>query len=102
VHGIDSAPASRERERLVGLYLRSLTLPACQVAAAPGSSSLILFQHGQERLLRHFHLPDLLHAFLALGLLGPELAFPRDVTAIALGGHVLAHGGDILTRDHPR
>src|SRR4029079_902280 len=33
-------------------------------------------------------------------LLVEQLAFARDVAAIALGGHVLAHGADRLACDH--
>ena len=36
---------------------------------------LIRFQHRQKRLLRNLDLAHLLHAFLARGLLGPQLAF---------------------------
>lgn len=39
---------------------------------------------------------DLLHALLAFLLLLEELALTRDVAAVALGCHVLAHGLDGL------
>src|SRR5574341_532304 len=55
----------------------------------------------QERLLRHLDLADLLHAFLALLLFLEQLALSRDVTAVALGGDVLAHGLDGLAGDDP-
>ena len=62
---------------------------------------LIRFQHRQKRLLRDLDLAHLLHAFLAGGLLGPQLAFAGDVAAVALGRHVLAHRGDGFPRDDP-
>src|SRR5215510_12828621 len=49
-------------------------------------------EDGQEGLLRHFHLAHLLLE---------ELALARDVAAVALGGHVLAHGLDGFPRDDP-
>src|SRR5499425_3908282 len=58
-------------------------------------------EDGQEGLLRHFHLAHLLHALLSFLLTLEELALARDVAAVALGGHVLAHGLDRLARDHP-
>src|SRR6266571_1923542 len=53
----------------------------------------------QERLLGEVHAPDLLHPFLAFLLLLQELALAGDVAAVALGQHVLAHGGDVLAGD---
>src|SRR5215510_10585341 len=58
-------------------------------------------EDGQEGLLRHFHLADLLHALLTLLLLLEELALARDVPAVALGGHVFAHGLDGFPGDDP-
>ncbi len=49
-------------------------------------------KHGEERLLRHFDRADALHALLSFFLLFEEFAFAGDVTAVALGEHVLAHG----------
>src|SRR5262245_8715133 len=65
------------------------------------SSLLIRLQHGQKRLLRNLDLADLLHPFLAGGLLGPELALASDVAAVALGGHVLFDGRNGLAGDDP-
>src|SRR5438477_395244 len=62
-------------------------------------SSLIRLQHRQKRLLRDLHLAHLFHALFAGGLLGPQLALAGDVAAVALGGDVLAHGGDGLAGD---
>src|SRR5690606_3332190 len=59
-------------------------------------------EHGQERLLRDLDGADLLHATLPLLLLLQELALARDVTAVALGRHVLPHRTDRLPRDDPR
>src|SRR3954467_2651750 len=59
-------------------------------------------EHRQERLLRDLDAPDLLHPLLALLLTLEELALPRDITAVALGGHVLAEGLDRLAGDDVR
>src|SRR5271170_233192 len=56
-------------------------------------------QDGQESLLRNFDLTHLLHALLARLLLLEQLAFARDVAAVALGEHVLAHPLDAGARD---
>src|SRR5260370_5350921 len=56
-------------------------------------------QNGQKRLLRDFNLPDLLHALLAGFLLLEQLAFARDVAAVAFGENVLAHRLDAGARD---
>src|SRR5205809_405590 len=59
---------------------------------------LVRLQHGQKRLLRDLDLADLLHALLARGLLGPQLALARDVAAVTLRRHVLLHRRDVLPR----
>src|SRR5712672_2525540 len=56
-------------------------------------------QNGQKRLLRDLNLPDLLHAFLAGFLFLEQLALARDVAAVTLGEHVLAHRFDAGARD---
>src|SRR2546422_1079321 len=56
-------------------------------------------EESQERLLGEVHAPDLLHPFLAFFLFLQELALAGDVAAVALGQHVLAHGGDVLAGD---
>ena len=48
------------------------------------------FQHRKKRLLRDFDLAELLHAFLAFPLLGPELALPGNVAAVAFGGNIFS------------
>src|SRR3954469_11847152 len=53
-------------------------------------------QHRQERLLGPLDAADLLHPLLALLLLLEQLALTRDVAAVALGDHVLAHWLDRL------
>src|SRR5207244_8582013 len=65
----------------------------------PGSS--LHLQHRQERLLRDLHRSDRLHPLLAFLLLLEKLALARDVAAVALGEHVLAHRLLRLARDHP-
>src|SRR3954449_11724045 len=59
-------------------------------------------EHAQERLLRHLDPADLLHPLLPFLLLLEQLALARDVAAVALGDHVLAHGLDRFARDDLR
>src|SRR3954464_13577243 len=56
-------------------------------------------QGGDERLLRHLDATDHLHPPLALLLLLQQLALAADVTAVALGEHVLDDGADVLPGD---
>src|SRR5262245_45620416 len=65
-------------------------------SASRSSSAL---QHRQERLLRHLDPPDLFHALLSFLLFLEQLALARDVAAVALGRHVLAHRLHGLARD---
>ena len=58
-------------------------------------------QRGDERLLRHLDPADHLHPLLAFLLLLQQLALAGDVTAVALGEHVLADGADRLAGDDP-
>src|SRR5262245_30714437 len=60
---------------------------------------IVRFEHREERFLRNLDLANLLHAFLALGPFRPQLAFARDVAAIAFGRDILAHGGDRFAGD---
>ena len=57
-------------------------------------------QHGQERFLGNIHAANALHAFFAFFLFFKQLAFTRDVSAITLCQHILAHRGDGFARDH--
>src|SRR5579863_8130180 len=57
-------------------------------------------EHRQERLLRDLHAAHALHPLLAFLLLLEELAFARDVAAVALRQNILAHRLDGLARDH--
>src|SRR6266480_7475495 len=57
---------------------------------------------GQESLLRDLDGTDPLHPLLAFLLLLEELALARDVAAVALGEHVLAHRPDRLAADDMR
>src|SRR6185437_12548054 len=59
-------------------------------------------ERGDEGLLRNLDAADHLHSLLALLLLLQQLALTGDVTAVALGEHVLADGADVLARDNPR
>src|SRR3989304_5556090 len=57
----------------------------------PSSQSRPLhFQRGQECLLGNLHFADLLHSLLPLFLFLEQLALARDITTVALGGHVLS------------
>src|SRR5690242_10345400 len=49
------------------------------------------FQNREEGFLRNVHLADALHAALAFFLFFEQLAFARDVAAVALGKNVLAN-----------
>ena len=61
---------------------------------------LIQLKHSHEGGLGHFDIADLAHALLALLLLLQQLALTGDVSSVALGKHVLAHGLDGLTGDN--
>ena len=54
-------------------------------------SLLIKFQYSKEGFLRDFDVAYLFHALLALLLLFQKLTLTRYVTAVALGGYILAH-----------
>src|SRR4051794_34780109 len=56
-------------------------------------------ERSDEGFLRHFDPTDHLHALLALLLLLQQLALGGDVTAVALGEHVLADRPDVLASD---
>src|SRR3954462_8055504 len=56
-------------------------------------------ENGEERLLRDVHFADPLHALLAFLLFLEQLPLARDVAAVTLGQHVLAHRLDGLARD---
>src|SRR3954451_182807 len=66
------------------------------------SAGLGRSQHRQERFLRDLDAADALHACLAGLLLLEELALARDVPAVALRQHVLAHRADGLTSNDVR
>ena len=66
-------------------------------AASRGSVHL---QHGEERFLRDLDGADLFHALFALLLFLEELALARDITAIALGQHILPERLDGRAGDH--
>src|ERR1700691_39202 len=65
------------------------------VAGAAGD-----LQHSQESFLRNVHAADALHALLAFLLLFKELALARDLSAVALGDHVLAYRADCFACNH--
>src|SRR6266536_1829294 len=57
-------------------------------------------EHRHEGFLWDLDVANALHATLPLGLFLQQLPFARDVAAVALREHVLAHGPDRLTGDH--
>src|SRR5260370_1381685 len=63
------------------------------------SRALAHFENREERLLRDVDFADSLHAAFAFFLFLQQLALARDVTAVALGQNVLAHGGHSLAGD---
>src|SRR6266566_1989151 len=81
---------------------RSARTPIASRAPSALAAPLPDVEHGQERLLRNLHGPDLLHALLALLLVLEQLALARDVAAVALREHVLAPRLHGLARDHTR
>src|SRR5687768_17080309 len=103
-----SPPGRARRRRRASVPGRCLPRPPAAPARSrrrrPRSSLplLVEVEHREERLLRHLHPADLLHALLALLLLLEELALPRDVAAVALREHVLATRLDRLACDHTR
>src|SRR6266513_3576199 len=54
-------------------------------------TSLINLQHCQKSFLRNLYAADLLHPLLSLFLFLEQLALARDVAAVTLRDHVLAH-----------
>src|SRR3989337_1787314 len=75
--------------------------PCSYVSPGRAEALRLLLQpkDGQERLLRDLDVAEALHALLAFLLLLQQLALARDVAAVALGEHVLAHGAHRLARD---
>src|SRR5262249_45602200 len=68
----------------------------------PGALLAFHLQDGEERLLRNFDRPHLLHSLLARLLLLQQLPLSGDVAAVALGEDVLAQRLDGLARDDVR
>ena len=100
---------TRPRRRIAAVKPPRTSMPAPDLrrTARPAAAWTLVaveLQDGQERLLGHLDAADLLHALLALLLALEQLALARDVTAVALGGHVLAErlhrlAGDDLRAD---
>src|ERR1700716_2466648 len=76
------------------------TATASRATAARKRRLLIKLQHRHERFLRYLDRADPLHPSLAFLLLLQQLAFTRDITAIALGQHVLPHRRNRLAGNH--
>src|SRR5574340_408130 len=104
-----STKRSRAKFIAVGSYsdgFRARRAPG-RAAGAPLSHAVraslaARLQHGQERLLRDLDAADGLHPLLAGLLLLEELLLAGDVTAVALGEHVLPERLDRLARDDLR
>src|SRR5579884_2452687 len=94
-----SAVSCRFPTRQASPLARHSARPGLRVRLLPFACHL---QHRQERLLRDFHAAHALHPTLAFLLLLQQLALARDVAAVALRQHVLAHRRDVLARDHLR
>src|SRR5262245_1522231 len=94
--GSTICPAHRRRSAEPAATLEAETRAA---GGRRSRSVLAAAQHRQERLLRDLDAADLAHALLAFLLLLEQLALARDVAAVALRGHVLAHRRDALARD---
>src|SRR6185437_9160505 len=90
------------RRRRARAARRSVRTPCASRGPSARLLSLPDAEHREERLLRHLHPADLLHALLALLLLLEQLALARDVAAVALREHVFAPRLDGLARDHAR
>src|SRR5205823_11204089 len=71
-----------------------------RATATKASTRLVKLQHRHEGFLWNLHRADPLHPPLTFFLLFEQFALAGDVAAIALGQHVLAHGGYRLPRDH--
>src|SRR5215469_2442108 len=65
-------------------------------------AALANLEHSQKRFLRNIDAPDAFHALLAFFLLLEQLTLTGDVTAVALGEHVLAHSMHRFTSDDLR
>src|SRR4030095_10656441 len=63
------------------------------------SCDSVYFQYSQKGFLRNVYVAHAFHALLAFFLLFQELAFATDITAVALGGDVFAHGSHRLAGD---
>ena len=71
---------------------------ACRACAA--CSIAVKFEDGKEGFLRHLHVADLLHAFLASLLLLEQFALAADVASVTFGSDVLADLLDGLAGDN--
>src|SRR6266542_2708620 len=101
--------ASSTAMKIASAYSRKRDLRCAGVTASTGAGvsgwiwvpfiGRSALEDRQERFLRDLDLADLLHALLALLLLLEQLPLAGDVAAVALGGHVLAHGLDGLAGD---
>ena len=74
------------------VWARDWQANRCRPPPLKIGQSIVHFEGCNKRLLRDLDLPKLAHPLLAGFLLLQQLLLPRGVAAIALGGHVFAHG----------
>ena len=60
---------------------------------------LVEFQYSEEGRLGHFHIANLAHTLFTSFLFFQQFALTGDIATVALGGHILTHGLNGLTRD---
>src|SRR5215472_3529292 len=88
-----ASPAARSMPPFTARIHQAKRKPSFFISAAGN------FQNRQEGFLRNVHPANALHAFLSFFLLFKQLAFARDVAAVAFGEHVFANGADGLAGD---
>src|ERR1700675_2798416 len=82
------------------VLVHALESKASTVTTTRRLGRLVKLQHRHEGLLRDLDRSHSLHPFLPFLLLLQELAFARDVAAVALRQDILPHRRDRLARDH--
>src|SRR5208282_5408915 len=99
-----ASPYSRATDFCAGARSASRALSGCtlEMLRAGSATTALLpdLEQGQKSLLRNLDPPDLFHPLLAFLLLLEQLAFPRDIAAVTLGGDVLAQRLNGFARDN--
>src|SRR6202171_5937596 len=83
-----------------GRTVHALAIMATRATAEMRRDNLVKLQHRHEGLLRNLDRTNALHPLLAFFLLLQQLAFARDVTAIAVCRDLLPHRRNRLAGDH--